>query len=141
MGDFFKDTKLAQGFSLYLPLLDRLGIIPGTRKTEITVEKWVFLLPLWLSFFPFFKFYWSIVDVQYWDNFCCTTVIQLYTYYLSFFRFFSHIGYHTILGRVPCAIQQVLFDCPFHIWLSAWTHLFFVVNFQNVFYMPGSKIH
>lgn len=39
MGDFFKDTKLAQGFSLYLPLLDRLGIIPGTRKTEITVEK------------------------------------------------------------------------------------------------------
>ena len=25
--------------------------------------------------------------------------------YSFFFRFFSHIGYHIILSRVPCAIQ------------------------------------
>ena len=36
-------------------------------------------------------------------------VIQLYIYiYSFFFRFFSHIGYHRILSRVPCALQQVL---------------------------------
>ena len=36
-------------------------------------------------------------------------VIQLYIYiYSFFFRFFSHIGYHRILSRVPCVIQQVL---------------------------------
>ena len=33
-------------------------------------------------------------------------LIHVYTYPLSF-RFFSHINYHRILGRVPCAIQQV----------------------------------
>ena len=35
-------------------------------------------------------------------------VIQLYVYVHPFFlRFFSHIDYHRILGRVPCAIEQV----------------------------------
>ena len=34
-------------------------------------------------------------------------MIQLYTY-LFFFRFFSHTGYHRILSRLPCAIQQIL---------------------------------
>ena len=33
-------------------------------------------------------------------------VLQLYIYiYSFFFRFFSHIGYHRILSRIPCAIQ------------------------------------
>ena len=41
------------------------------------------------------------------DNFCCTKkVIQLHIYTHPF-RFFSHIDYHRIVGRVPCAIQQV----------------------------------
>ena len=32
-----------------------------------------------------------------------STVIQLYIYiYLFFFKFFSHLGYYRILGRVPC---------------------------------------
>ena len=31
------------------------------------------------------------------------------------YRFFSHIGYHRILSRVPCAIQWVLVDCLFYI--------------------------
>ena len=39
-------------------------------------------------------------------------MIQLYTYTCPFFfRFFSHRGYHGILGRVPCAIQQVPVEC------------------------------
>ena len=33
-------------------------------------------------------------------------VIQLCIYkYLSFFKFFSHIGYYRILSRVPCTTQ------------------------------------
>ena len=36
-------------------------------------------------------------------------VIQIYMFtHPLFFRFFSHIDHHRILGRVPCAIQQVL---------------------------------
>ena len=54
--------------------------------------------------FFFFKFYWSVVDLQSCDNFCCTTVIQSCTYTHPFpFRFFFHIDYHRILGRVLCA--------------------------------------
>ena len=38
-----------------------------------------------------------------------SNVNQLYIYiYPLFFRFFSHIGHYRVLGRVPCAIQQVL---------------------------------
>ena len=41
----------------------------------------------------------------------CNRVIQLYVYTCLFsFRFFSHIDYHRILGRVLCAIQQVPID-------------------------------
>ena len=32
------------------------------------------------------------------------SVIYIYIYSF-FFRFFSHIGYHRILSRVPCVIQ------------------------------------
>ena len=35
-------------------------------------------------------------------------MIQLYKYTHPFsFRFFSHIDYHRILGRILCAIQQI----------------------------------
>ena len=37
-------------------------------------------------------------------------VIQLQIYIYLFFRFFSHISYYRVLGRVPCSIQQVLVD-------------------------------
>ena len=40
--------------------------------------------------------------------------IYIYTHPL-FFRFFSHIDYHRILDRVPCAIQQVPIGQSFHI--------------------------
>jgi len=63
----------------------------------------------------FFKFYWSVIDLQGWNNFCCTTVIQLYIYTYPFsFRFCSHID-HRILGRVLCALQQVPIGQSFHI--------------------------
>ena len=43
-------------------------------------------------------------------------MIQWYIYtYPFYFRFFSHIGYHRILGRVLCAIQQVPVGQTFHI--------------------------
>ena len=42
--------------------------------------------------------------------------IDLYIYmYLFFFKFLSHIGYQSLLNRVPCAIQQVLVDYTFYI--------------------------
>ena len=64
--------------------------------------------------FLFFKFDWSIVDLQVCENFCYMTVIQLYTYTHPFsFKFFSHIYYHRISGRVLCAIQQVPIGQPF----------------------------
>ena len=43
-------------------------------------------------------------------------VIQLYMYtHLFSFRFFSHRDHHRILGRVPCALQQVPVGRSFHI--------------------------
>ena len=35
--------------------------------------------------------------------------------YTFFFKFFSHIDYQRILGRVPCALQQVPVGQSFHI--------------------------
>ena len=33
--------------------------------------------------------------------------------YMYPFRFFSHIGHHRVLSRVPCDIQEVLISCLF----------------------------
>ena len=33
-------------------------------------------------------------------------MIQLYIYMYLFFRFFSHLSYHRILGRVPCTTKH-----------------------------------
>ena len=41
--------------------------------------------------------------------------IYIYIYPLFFFRFFSHIDHYRVLGRVPCAIQQVLISYLFYI--------------------------
>ena len=54
----------------------------------------------------FFKFYWSIVNVQ-----CCGNAVQwsdsvIHTSIL--FSFFFHIDYHRILGRAPCAYSRSL---------------------------------
>ena len=34
-----------------------------------------------------------------------------HTYIYFFFKLFSHLGYYSILSRVPCVIQQVLLAC------------------------------
>ena len=66
-----------------------------------------------LAFKEFIKhFYWSIVDVQCYVNFCCTA--EWYSYPL-FFRLFSHIGHYRVLSRVPCTTQKVLFNYLFYI--------------------------
>ena len=42
-------------------------------------------------------------------SFCYTAVKQLYVYiYPLFFGFPSHLGHHRALGKVPCALQQIL---------------------------------
>ena len=58
------------------------------------------------SLFYLYKFiYWSIVNLQGCDNFCCTTQWPSHTYtHIHFSQFFSQIDYHRILGRVLCAI-------------------------------------
>ena len=57
----------------------------------------------------FFKFYHSALDLQHCVCFICRAKWFTYTYIQSFFfSFFSHIGYHRILSRVPCAIQSIL---------------------------------
>ena len=63
-------------------------------------------------FFIVLKFYWSIVDLQWCNNFCYTTKWRSHTY--THICLFSHINYHKILGRVLCAIQQVLIGQSFH---------------------------
>ena len=49
----------------------------------------------------FFSFYWSIVDLQHWDNLYCK-VAQIYIYIDIFF---SMTVYYQILITVLCAIQ------------------------------------
>jgi len=58
------------------------------------------------------KIYWSIVSLKYCNNFCCTTKWISYTWtpIHSFFRFFSRIDDHRILGRAPWALRQVWFS-------------------------------
>ena len=54
------------------------------------------------------KLYWSVVDLQYCDNFCNTksdSVIHIYTSIL--FQILSPYRLSSILGRVPCAPEQV----------------------------------
>ena len=63
-------------------------------------------------FFHFFKVLlkYSGFTVLYTEQFGYTC-----THIHSFFRFFSHIDHHRLLGRVPCAIQQVPFGLSFRI--------------------------
>jgi len=49
-------------------------------------------------------------------------MIQLYIYmYLFFFKFFSHLSYYSILGRVPCAIGWCLNAFVYHVLLQLFT--------------------
>ena len=76
---------------------------------------WFKINPITYCFFSLLKFYGRVIDLQGCNNFCCTTVIQLYIYTHPFFsRLFSHVDYCKILGRVPCAVQQVPIGQLFH---------------------------
>ena len=67
--------------------------------------------------------------------------------YLFFFRFFSHLDYHRILSRVPCAIEWVFVDC------FIYSSVFSSVQFSSVAQscpthcdlmdcsLPGSSVH
>ena len=70
------------------------------------------------SFFPqFFKVLLkSSCFTRSWYSLLCNNVIQLRMYtHPFFFRFFSHIDYHRIMGGVPYAVQQVPVSQSFHI--------------------------
>ena len=60
------------------------------------------------------KFYWSWVDLQCCDNFCCTRKGFSYTCTRinSLLDLFSHIDYHSIVGRV---LYHLSFDIIFGI--------------------------
>ena len=55
------------------------------------------------------------IEVQLIYNVVLTSNVQQKNIYISFFRLFSIIGYHKILSRVPCIIQQVLVVYLFYI--------------------------
>jgi len=88
------------GNSKYMKLNSLYGLLCLASFTE-----WCFFF-----FLPFLY-----VSVEYsWFTVCvsfrCTAAWSSYTYthLHSFCRLFSHIGYHRILSRVPCAVQWVL---------------------------------
>lgn len=56
------------------------------------------------------------MDLQYCDNFCLyNKVIRLYICtHTHFSQIFSHVDYHRIFGRIPCAIRQVPTGQSFH---------------------------
>ena len=59
---------------------------------------------------------WSIADLQCCDNFCCTT--RWFSYTCTHTHSFSDsfpIDYHRLLGRVLCAMQQILTGQSFHV--------------------------
>ena len=95
---------------LILPVCNQV-VVEGIFffKREKSTHKFylfIYLFIYWYyPFFHFLKFYWSTVDLQGCDNFCCTTK---YTCAHPFsFRYFAHIDYHRISGRVFCAMQHV----------------------------------
>ena len=56
-----------------------------------------------------FKIFWSIVDLQYCVNFCCTIKWISYAYtHMLFLRSFPHISHYRVLSRVSYNMQQVL---------------------------------
>ena len=74
------------------------------------------LYPVYFSFFHFFKV--SLTCSWFtmlWQLLLYNKVIHLYMYTHPFsFRFFPHIDYHRISGRILCARQQVPTGQSFH---------------------------
>ena len=96
-------------------LFGMIQCLVGSSKAEQPVLPFAHWGPLQLAAPPlptllFFKFYWSMVDLQHRVNFFCTAKWLSYTYlcvciYKFFSIFFSIIVCHRILNVVPCAVQ------------------------------------
>ena len=71
------------------------------------------------------KFYWSIVDLQYYVSFRWTAKWISYTctYIHYFLRFFSHTGHYRVLIRVPCAIYSRALLVMYFIYNSVYTSI------------------
>ena len=74
------------------------------------------------SIFFFFSwfFFWSFIEVELIYKAVIICAVQqsdpvIHIHIIHSLWFFSHIDYHRILGRVPCAIQQVPVGQSFHI--------------------------
>ena len=86
------------------------------RLLDFTDQQYFLVFFARCSFF--FHFLGSFIKVQLIYNVIVSAlqqsdpVIHIYTF---FFRCFSHIDYCRILGRIPCAIQQVPVGQLFHI--------------------------
>ena len=66
----------------------------------------IWLLPPWIFFFIFLKFYWSIVIYKIVIIFAVQQSDSVIHIHKSILQILSYIYYHRILGRVPCAIKQ-----------------------------------
>ena len=81
----------------------------------IWISKTLFKFFFFFYFFFKINFYWSMVALQCCVSLHCTTKWIRHTYrYPLPFGLPSHLGYHSALGRVPCAVQYVPISCLFY---------------------------
>ena len=100
----------------------QLGGCHEGGSTNCPRWKWTIIVEPWahtLIFSSIFKFYWSIVDLQWCENFCCMTKWFSYTFtHIHSFQILFPCRLPQTIDRVRCAIQQVPVDHPFHIYNS-----------------------
>ena len=99
----FRFSNISVTLCFTIQALDRLHV----TQRSIPLNS-LFFFPFIYLFALYFLFYfigvYLIYNVCYFQGY--SKVNQLYIdMYLFFFRFCSHIGYHRVLSRVPCATQ------------------------------------
>ena len=111
--DFMKSLS-RKGFSPYHMWICITHSV-GSRASILFFELKCFYFYFFLLKCSWFTILWSFLLYH--------KVIQIYIYpYPLFFRFFSHIGYHRVLGRAPCATQRVPIDHAFRIQWCAYAN-------------------
>ena len=87
--------------------LSQLSSISSQPWPDLSLGPWrnlsLFMFSFCYNFRNIFILYWTLVGLQ------CVSDIQqsdsvIHTY-ISFFKFFFHLGYYRLLSRVSCAIQ------------------------------------